>query len=69
MMIQYTLQKNLLTNKYCSAQFIDNPMTSIPFDQANTDYAQFKKDILEGAELLDADGQLIDAIQFVKDLP
>ena len=41
----------------------------IPFDPANTDYAQFKKDILEGAELLDADGQVMDAIQFVKELP
>ena len=31
---------------------------------------QFKKDILEGAELLDADGQVMqDAIQFVKELP
>jgi hypothetical protein len=43
---------------------------TIPFDPANTDYAQFKKDILEGAELLDADGQVMqDAIQFVKELP
>jgi len=42
----------------------------IPFDPANTDYAQFKKDILEGAELLDADGQVMqDAIEFVKELP
>lgn len=28
-----------------------------------------KKDILDGAELLDADGQVLDAIQFVKELP
>ena len=28
----------------------------IPFDPANTDYAQFKVDLSEGAELLDADG-------------
>jgi hypothetical protein len=41
----------------------------IPFDPNNTDYAQFKKDILDGAELLDADGQVMDAIQFVKELP
>lgn len=41
----------------------------IPFDPDNTDYAQFKKDILDGAELLDADGQVMDAIQFVKELP
>ena len=41
----------------------------IPFDVDNSDYAQFKKDILDGAELLDADGQVLDAIQFVKELP
>jgi hypothetical protein len=42
---------------------------NIPFDPANTDYSQFKKDILEGAELLDADGQVMDATQFVNTLP
>jgi len=29
---------------------------TIPFDPANTDYAEFKKAIAEGAELQDADG-------------
>jgi hypothetical protein len=42
---------------------------SIPFDPANTDYANFKKDLANGAELQDADGQVMDAIQFVKELP
>jgi hypothetical protein len=28
----------------------------IPFDPANTDYANFKKAVAEGAELQDADG-------------
>jgi hypothetical protein len=28
----------------------------IPFDPANTDYAEFKKAVAEGAELQDADG-------------
>ena len=41
----------------------------IPPDPDNTDYAQFKKDILDGVELLDADGQVMDAIQFVNTLP
>jgi len=41
----------------------------VPFAYGNTDYAQFKKDILDGAELLDADGQAMDAIQFVNTLP
>lgn len=45
----------------------------IPFDPANTDYAQFKKTINEGtAQLQDADGNLMtaeQAKQFVKELP
>jgi hypothetical protein len=48
-------------------RLLDNAF--IPFDPANTDYAKFKKDILEGSELLDADGQVMDAIEFVKTLP
>jgi len=28
----------------------------IPYDPANTDYAEFKKAVAEGAELQDADG-------------
>jgi hypothetical protein len=31
----------------------------IPFDPANTDYANFKKDVLAGAELQDADGNVM----------
>jgi hypothetical protein len=31
----------------------------IPFDPANTDYANFKKDLVEGAELLDSDGNVM----------
>ena len=46
---------------------------SIPFDPANTDYAAFKKEILEGtAQLQDADGveMTADAAKdFVRGLP
>lgn len=45
---------------------------TIPFDPANTDYANFKKEVLEGAELQDADGNVMsaDAAQeFIKELP
>ena len=46
---------------------------SIPFDPANTDYANFKREINEGtAQLQDADGNLMtaeQAKQFVKELP
>jgi hypothetical protein len=44
----------------------------IPFDPANTDYANFKKDINKGAELQDAEGNVMTAEQaqaFVKELP
>lgn len=40
----------------------------IPFDPANTDYANFKKEVLAGAELQDADGNVMtqeQANQFV----
>jgi len=33
----------------------------IPFDPANTDYAEFKKAVTEGAELQDADGNVMTA--------
>ena len=42
----------------------------IPFDPANTDYANFKKEVLAGAELLDADGNVMtDASAFIGTLP
>jgi hypothetical protein len=42
----------------------------IPFDPANTDYQAFKKDVLAGAELQDADGNVMtDASAFIASLP
>jgi len=44
----------------------------IPFDPDNTDYANFKKEILAGAELQDADGNVMtqeQADDFIKELP
>jgi hypothetical protein len=44
----------------------------LPFDPANTDYAEFKKAVAEGAELQDADGNVMsaDAAQeFIRGLP
>jgi len=41
----------------CGAVTVDlNPSVSFLFDPANTDYQRFKTDVLEGAELQDADG-------------
>ena len=43
---------------------------SIPFDPANSDMQQFKKDVLAGAELQDADGNVMtDAKDYVRTLP
>ena len=45
---------------------------SIPFDPANTDYAEFKKAVTEGAELQDADGNVMSpeaAQEFIRTLP
>lgn len=70
--MQYKLLNNDLTNTVTTVTYTreNGSIVAIPMDKDNTDYAQFKKDILDGAELLDADGQVMqDAIQFVKELP
>ena len=46
----------------------DDSVTSIPFDPDNTDYAKFKKDLADGAELQDAEGNVIDGIAYLKEL-
>ena len=44
--------------------------STIPFDPANTDYANFKKEVLAGAELQDADGNVMtQADEFIATLP
>jgi hypothetical protein len=66
----YKLQKNSLGD-VCAVTIIGQQI-SIPFDPANTDYAQFKKAVLDGAELQDAEGNTMSAeqaTQFVKELP
>ena len=40
----------------------------IPFDPANTDYANFKKDLADGVELSDAEGNVIDGIAYLEEL-
>jgi len=43
---------------------------TIPFDPANTDYANFKKEVLAGAELQDANGNVMtDASAYIATLP
>jgi hypothetical protein len=40
----------------------------IPINPANTDYANFKKDLADGAELLDSEGNVIDGIAYLATL-
>jgi hypothetical protein len=45
---------------------------NIPLDPANTDYAEFKKAVTAGAELQDADGNVMTAEaaqEFIRTLP
>ena len=47
-------------------------MCAIPFDPANTDYRRFKEQVLAGAELQDADGNVMtqeQANEFIGSLP
>lgn len=51
-------------------RLIDNAF--IPFDPANTDYQQFKKDVADGVELQDPDGNVMTQQQvddFLKTIP
>jgi len=67
----YKLIENSLTNEINQVfRLSDN--ACIPFDPANTDYANFKKEVLAGAELQDADGNVMtqeQADDFIKELP
>jgi hypothetical protein len=68
-------------NSYKLLSVFDRPATSvqrlsdnafIPFDPANTDYQQFKKDVLAGEQLQDADGNVMtqeEADTFINELP
>jgi hypothetical protein len=46
----------------------ENVSFVIPFAPDNTDYANFKKDLANGAELQDAEGNVIDGIAYLKEL-
>jgi len=65
----YKLIKNPFTNNIDTVcRLSDNAF--IPFDPANTDYQTFKKEVLAGAELQDADGNVMtDASAFIATLP
>ena len=51
---------------------VGDVLYSIPFDPANTDYANFKKEVLAGAELQDDTGNVMtqaEADAFIATLP
>jgi hypothetical protein len=63
----YKLIKSVIDNKINFVHRVsDNAF--IPFDPANTDYANFKKDLADGAELQDAEGNVIDGIAYLEEL-
>ena len=60
--------RNLLLGGQDIIRIIDN--ACIPMNEANTDYANFKKEVLAGAELQDAEGNVMtDAAEYVRTLP
>jgi uncharacterized protein YjbI with pentapeptide repeats len=68
----YKQCKNLTTNEIANCVIRTTDNAGIPFDPANTDYANFKKEVLAGAELQDADGNVMtqeQADDFIKELP
>ena len=68
----YKLIKNHRTNEVNVVNKIEGDvLLSIPFDPANTDYTNFKKEILaDEAQLQDADGNVMaDAKAYVASLP
>ena len=66
----YKLFKNKITDEINIVIRLSD-MASIPFDEANTDYANFKKEILaDKAQLQDAEGVIMaDAKAYVASLP
>jgi len=69
-MIMYKLIKPLFENNPSNNVQRLNDGAFIPFDPANTDYQTFKKEVLAGAELQDADGNVMtDASAYIATLP
>jgi hypothetical protein len=68
--MNYKLGKTDFLNPVCKSVTRLSDGACIPFDPANTDYQTFKKEVLAGAELQDADGNVMtDASAFIATLP
>ena len=69
-MYQLTQPHPITNEASCIKRLSDSAF--IPFDPANTDYQRFKQDITDGAELQDADGNVMTVEQvqaFMETLP
>jgi hypothetical protein len=56
----YQLVKNRTTGEInCVNHIVNEIIYTIPFDPANVDFQDFKKEVLAGAELQDADGNVM----------
>ena len=69
--MNYQLIKSPFDDSYQVVKNCENN-TYIPLHESNTDYANFKKNILEGAKLLDADGIEMtseEAKAYIEELP
>jgi hypothetical protein len=66
----YKLNKDSWSNQIVSVNKENNDGSGIsfPLNTANTDYAKFKKDLANGAELQDAEGNVIDGIAYLATL-
>jgi hypothetical protein len=67
----YKLINNPITNETIGILRIADNAT-IPFDPANVDFQNFKKEVLAGAELQDSDGVVMtqeQANEFINTLP
>jgi hypothetical protein len=64
----YIQLKNQLNNQIENLIIRTTDGACIPFDNANSDFAQFKKDLANGAELQDAEGNVINGIAYLEEL-
>jgi hypothetical protein len=65
----YKLIKDTMSGTVTTVQRLSDT-AFIPFDPDNTDYQTFRKEVLAGAELLDADGNVMtDASAYIATLP
>jgi len=66
----YKLTKPTIQGRLVSSVLTNNGLTSIPFAPDNTDFQTFKTNVLAGAELQDADGNVMtDASAYIASLP